>query len=324
MLYPPFVCLQTQPPFSFKDNLSPFSLQKNSMATSSTSLSLSFDSALQPILFHSSHHPSCFPTTFLSAPRSSSLSIHFRRRVPPLSPPQAVDSSVKNPTPGPFLDPTTLEQLKILGDFHQLHEFEHGSLEIRPMEDSELDNAVTLLAESFIESMWLPDQYAQLLAILVNQYVVERRRLMPHMVVLVGLYKSRGEEEEAQIACTAEVSFDALGANAAPPTPSPPRECPYICNMTVKKPLRRKGIGRKLLKACEELIIKMKAKSDVYLHCRVVDKIPFSMYKKAGYKVVKTDSILVWLTAQRRKYLMHKKLPQTISDNISDSDDDHS
>ncbi|XP_072994771.1 GCN5-related N-acetyltransferase 5, chloroplastic [Typha latifolia] len=311
------------------------------MATSSTSLSLSFDSALQPILFHSSHHSSSLLTTFLSVPRSSSLSIHFRRRVPPLSPPQTVDSSIKNPTPGPFLDPTTLEQfkilgdlpfsgpatleqLKILGDFHQLHEFEHGSLEIRPMEDSELDSAVALLAESFIESMWLPDQYVTLLAILVNQYVVERRRLMPHMVVLVGLYKSKGEEEEAQIACIAEVSLDALGANVAPPTPTPPRECPYICNMAVKKALRRKGIGRKLLKACEELIIQMKAKSDVYLHCRVVDKIPFNMYKKAGYKVVKTDSILVWLTAQRRKYLMHKKLPQTVSDNISDSDDDHS
>lgn len=71
----------------------------------------------------------------------------------------------------------------------------------------------------------------------------------------------------------------------------------------------RKGIGKQLLKTCEDLICKMAEKRDVYLHCRMVDKIPLSMYKKAGYQIVKTDSFLVWLTLQRRKYLMRKTLP---------------
>jgi len=34
------------------------------------------------------------------------------------------------------------------------------------------------------------------------------------------------------------------------------------------------------------------------------------MYRKAGYIIVQTDSILVWLSLQKRKYLMSKELPQ--------------
>ncbi|KAG2567967.1 hypothetical protein PVAP13_7NG281900 [Panicum virgatum] len=45
-----------------------------------------------------------------------------------------------------------------------------------------------------------------------------------------------------------------------PPTPTPPLDFPYICNMTVKTALRRRGIGKQLLKACEDLVIKMDAK----------------------------------------------------------------
>ena len=56
----------------------------------------------------------------------------------------------------------------------------------------------------------------------------------------------------------------------------------------------------------------------------MIDTVPFQMYKKAGYKIVKQDSILIWLSLQRRKYLMCKELPPLVepqSDN-SDSEDD--
>ncbi|KAL2903188.1 N-alpha-acetyltransferase [Bienertia sinuspersici] len=91
--------------------------------------------------------------------------------------------------------------------------------------------------------------------------------------------------------------------------PSPPKNCPYICNMSVKEHLRRRGIGWHLLKASEDLISNMSSLRNVYLHCRMIDAAPFSMYKKAGYAVIKTDSFLVLLTLQRRKYLMCKELP---------------
>lgn len=72
----------------------------------------------------------------------------------------------------------------------------------------------------------------------------------------------------------------------------------------------RRGIGKQLLKACEDLITKMDAKGRVYLHCRIIDQVPFNMYRKAGYDVVQTDRILVWLSLQKRKHLMCKELPQ--------------
>ncbi|RZC23176.1 putative mitochondrial protein isoform B [Glycine soja] len=70
-----------------------------------------------------------------------------------------------------------------------------------------------------------------------------------------------------------------------------------------------RGIGWHLLRASEELISQMSSAREVYLHCRIIDEAPFNMYTKADYKIVKTDSILVLLTLQRRKHLMCKKLP---------------
>ncbi|KAJ7953666.1 Acyl-CoA N-acyltransferases (NAT) superfamily protein [Quillaja saponaria] len=179
-----------------------------------------------------------------------------------------------------------------------------------------MDITVGLLAESFAESMLLPSGYVSVLRFLVKQYLIERRTLMPHTAMLIGFYretKEGGDEEEEQLAGTVEVCFDKRGANASPPTPTSPKDSPYICNMAVKKPLRRRGIGWHLLKASEELISLMNPSSDVYLHCRMIDEAPFNMYTRAGYKIVKTDSILILFTLQRRKHLMYKKLPASSS-----------
>lgn len=73
--------------------------------------------------------------------------------------------------------------------------------------------------------------------------------------------------------------------------------------------LCRRGIGWHLLKASEELISQMSSTREVYLHCRVIDAAPVYMYLKAGYKVVKTDSIFSFLMLQSRKHLMCKNLP---------------
>lgn len=116
------------------------------------------------------------------------------------------------------------------------------------MKTEEMDITVSLLAESFAESMVLLSGYAYLLRFLVKQYLIERRELMPHAFTLVGFYRERkqvssgeeeGEEEAEQLAGTVEVCFDKRGSNASPPTPSAPKDSPYICNMTVKQPLRR-------------------------------------------------------------------------------------
>jgi hypothetical protein len=87
----------------------------------------------------------------------------------------------------------------------------------------------------------------------------------------------------------------------------------------------RRGLGKQLLKACEDLVIKMDAKRCVYLHCRIIDQVPFNMYRKAGYNIAQTDSILVWLSLQKRKYLMSKELPQAsaVSESATKDFDDN-
>ncbi|XP_066345246.1 GCN5-related N-acetyltransferase 5, chloroplastic [Miscanthus floridulus] len=241
--------------------------------------------------------------------------------------------------PGVFLSPRALSQLDELAAFRYEHAFPHGLLTVRalrrgPDDDAVAEALVRLLASSFSETVrWAPAQrYAQLLTFVIRRYLHDRRGLAPHAAVLVGFYRPAdadadddgaasedgrddegGEEEgedEGEMACTAEVSFDAVGAPGAPPTPTPPLDFPYICNMTVKTPLRRRGIGKQLLKACEDLVFRMNARRRVYLHCRIIDQVPFNMYRKAGYIIVQTDSILVWLSLQKRKYLMSKELPQ--------------
>ncbi|KAJ6768916.1 ACYL-COA N-ACYLTRANSFERASES (NAT) SUPERFAMILY PROTEIN [Salix koriyanagi] len=216
---------------------------------------------------------------------------------------------------GRFLSNEEIEKLNALQDFRYYQQLETGSMCVRLMRLEEMDITVKLLAESFVESMVLPVGYVSLLRYLVKQYLVERRAAMPHAVTLIGFYKAKqemdtGEEMEdlEELAGTVEVCFDKRGANTSPPTPTSPKNAPYICNMAVKGSLRRRGIGWNLLKASEELISQMGSMQDVYLHCRMIDSAPFNMYTKAGYNIVKTDSLWVLLMLQRRKHLMCKKL----------------
>uniref|UniRef100_A0A6M2E5Q9 N-acetyltransferase domain-containing protein n=1 Tax=Populus davidiana TaxID=266767 RepID=A0A6M2E5Q9_9ROSI len=216
---------------------------------------------------------------------------------------------------GRFLSNEEIEKLNALQNFRYYQQLETGSICVRLMKPEEMDITVKLLAESFVESMLLPVGYVSLLRYLVKQYLIERRAAMPHAVTLIGFYKGKqemntGEEKEdlEELAGTVEVCFDKRGANTSPPTPTSPKNAPYICNMAVKQSLRRRGIGWNLLKASEELISQMSSVRDVYLHCRMIDLAPLNMYTKAGYNIVKTDSIRVLLMLQRRKHLMCKKL----------------
>ncbi|KAJ4961236.1 hypothetical protein NE237_021146 [Protea cynaroides] len=181
---------------------------------------------------------------------------------------------------GRFLTSDEAEKLQILQNFSYSHELVSGSLLVRVMGADEIDITVGLLSESFAESMSLPSDYVRFLAFMVNQYMIKRRTLIPHTVTLIGFYRGDGGEEV--LAGTVEVSFNKQGANDSPPSPTPPKDSPYICNMAVQKQLRRRGIGWHLLKACEELISQMSCTSrEVYLHCRMIDTAPFKIQLNA-------------------------------------------
>uniref|UniRef100_A0A1D1XYC9 Threonine--tRNA ligase n=1 Tax=Anthurium amnicola TaxID=1678845 RepID=A0A1D1XYC9_9ARAE len=270
------------------------------MSAPSTSLSFSLDS----LLFHprhpsrSSSSSSCSRCTLslnLSSPRFTlrhALPMRSIRRPEPQSlrptdpsapfptypPPRPCSLLGGPPRTGAFLGPDGLDKLHFLDGFRYAYEFPHGSLEVRLMSPEEVGATVKLLAESFADSMWIPSRYIRFLEFLVEQYVLQKRAQLPHAATLVVYYQARGGVE-AQLAGTAEVSFNALGGNVSPPSPIPPRDAPYICNMTVKETLRR-----------------------------LIDKGPLNMYEKAGYSIVKTDNIFVWLRLQQRKHLMCKEL----------------
>ncbi|KAL8518965.1 hypothetical protein ACS0TY_010063 [Phlomoides rotata] len=264
---------------------------------------------------HQLHH--------LSAARHHHPFLRFPKRNPcnfPLSLSSSHSASpssspLQNPLPnGRFLTNEELEKLESLGNYSYHKELESGLLWIRVMREEEMDMTVTLLSESFAESMMMATGYVKLLEFLVKNYLIERRERTPHNATLLGVYRENGEED-FELAGTVELTFDKRGANANPPTPTPPKNSPYMCNMAVRKPLRRRGIGWHLLKAGEDLITKMSSSREAYLHCRIIDEGPFNMYTKAGYSVVGTDSILTLLTLQRRRHLMRKELP--ISEDVS-------
>ncbi|GER32322.1 acyl-CoA N-acyltransferases-like protein [Striga asiatica] len=341
----------------------------------STEVSVSF--SLHRQLYHhrrhhssaADHHP-CY--SFLKFPKArNNLSLSS----PHFPFPSSSPSSLQNPLEADrsltnssslqnllqterFLTKDELVNLDLLSNYSYHQQLESGFLWVRVMRDEELDMTVTLLSESFAESMMMATSgYQKLLEFLVKNYLLERRGMMPHNATLLGIYRENGEED-FELAGTVELTFDRKGANVNPPTPKPPKDSPYICNMAVRKPFRRflrdlvwksdlrlgwkktnsysslkkcgflllipglhligiemqakaerRGIGWHLLKASEELITKMGSLREVYLHCRMIDEGPFTMYTKAGYSIVETDSILTWLTLQRRRHLMRKELP---------------
>ncbi|GAB2280422.1 hypothetical protein Dimus_015055 [Dionaea muscipula] len=295
--------------------------------------SLSLLSAVHPHhrrSFHFHYHPTSFkplqpPYAAFPPPNSrhSSFLCRHKLTLPFAVPGSSSSESFPFPetqlTSGRFLTPEELDKLQFLEHFTYSCKLDPGYLRVRVMRDAEIDITAKLLAESFGQSMVIPIGYTTLLGYLVKQYLIERRSSLPYAVTLLGFYREeedgegRGEEGEV-LAGTVELSFDRRGANPSPLTPTPPKDSPYICNMTVKDTLRRRGIGWHLLKASEELISLMSSSREIYLHCRMIDSAPFSMYVKAGYDIVKTDSLFILLTFQRRKHLMYKRLPNLPSE----------
>ncbi|GLJ28376.1 hypothetical protein SUGI_0558320 [Cryptomeria japonica] len=207
-----------------------------------------------------------------------------------------------------LLDDQELEQLKSLENFVYEHRIDHGCLVIKALDNEHMEDTSELLTDCLAEIVWRPLNYRPLLKFSIREYMRERAARVPHVVTLIGLYSER--EGEWTFGGTAEVSFNSKGVSEFQATPAPPKGSPYLCNMAVSKDLRRRGIGWQLLKASEKLATQM-GSSEMYLHCRIIDKAPLNMYTKAGYKVVQTETgnILTLLTWQRRKHLMYKKLP---------------
>ncbi|MCO5567698.1 hypothetical protein L7F22_021392 [Adiantum nelumboides] len=193
-----------------------------------------------------------------------------------------------------------------------------GQLVIRAVRIEQIKGLENLLTDSYSELMRGPLTYRPVLAWILSSYLRERQTHLPNTVTLVGLYKPSEEtmvhEELAPkwwLAGAVEVSFNASGKPDGMQAPLPPEDAPFLSNMAVLKRFRRRGIGRELLKAAEQLALQM-GSTEMYLHCRMVDEAPLNMYRSTGYSVLETDSILSLLLFQRRRHLMYKQLVEPV------------
>ncbi|KAG6543977.1 hypothetical protein Mapa_014601 [Marchantia paleacea] len=211
-----------------------------------------------------------------------------------------------------------MKKVDALRNFEYRIGSEKGVLVVQVLRVEHMKAVEELLVDSFAELMGGLLTYRPLLTLTVRQYVRDRYACLPDAVTLVGLYApaednvvmGRTEDNESSnwlLAGTVELSFSNAGHPDIPAGPSPPPGSPYLCNMAVSSAYRRRGIGRQLLKAAEELAAS-KGCEDMYLHCRMVDMAPLNMYQGAGYQIVATDSILSLLSFQRRRYLMKKRI----------------
>ncbi|BBM97393.1 hypothetical protein MPTK1_1g05370 [Marchantia polymorpha subsp. ruderalis] len=211
-----------------------------------------------------------------------------------------------------------MKKVDALRNFEYRIGTEKGVLVVQVLRVEHMKAVEELLVDSFAELMGGLLTYRPLLTLTVRQYVRDRYACLPDAVTLIGLYApaednvvmGRTEDNESSnwlLAGTVELSFSNAGHPDIPAGPSPPPGSPYLCNMAVSSAYRRRGIGRELLKAAEELAAS-KGCEDLYLHCRMVDMAPLNMYQGAGYQIVATDSILSLLSFQRRRYLMKKRI----------------
>ncbi|KAH7365531.1 hypothetical protein KP509_18G033200 [Ceratopteris richardii] len=215
---------------------------------------------------------------------------------------------------GRDLSPLEKSNMKKILTFKRVNNYLKGRLVIRALRVEQMKDVEILLTDSYAELMWGPLTYKPALAWVLSTYLRERQACLPHAVTLVGLYEPSentksdiGSKPKWCVSGAVEISFNSLGKPKNMQTPLPPEDAPFMSNMAVSKTYRRRGIGRELLKAAEELVLQLGG-HELYLHCRMIDEAPLTMYTKSGYSVVATDNVFSLLLFQRRKHLMYKRL----------------
>ncbi|KAL6776311.1 hypothetical protein ACKKBG_A20630 [Auxenochlorella protothecoides x Auxenochlorella symbiontica] len=200
-----------------------------------------------------------------------------------------------------------------------------AGLLVLPLPKDRLEDAATLLNDSFAESLGYISMYRSYLQSQIRQYLRQHLPLLPKTVILAafrvgdeqgaelaveGSGDAEGEEEhldhepECELVGIVELSFSASTRTKAL-TLNPPPEHAYLSNMAVSQTMRRQGIGSFLLSSAEELAQTM-GHTHVYLHSRVDDAVGVRMYSRAGYETVSQDSGMVRLIGVDPRYLMSK------------------
>ncbi|GLC46478.1 hypothetical protein PLESTM_001879800 [Pleodorina starrii] len=117
--------------------------------------------------------------------------------------------------------------------------------------------------------------------------------------------------QDSRLVGTASLSLSAESqpVRRLPPVNLPPAGAAYVSNMAVDPRVRRRGVARVLLAACEDAA-RAAGRREVWLHVREADGAARALYDGAGYGTVTKDS---WLDSMRHggmrpRLLMRREL----------------
>lgn len=112
--------------------------------------------------------------------------------------------------------------------------------------------------------------------------------------------------ESRQIVGTAAVSF--CESTREELEPVPPKDVAYLSNVAVSTKMRRKGVGRELVRAAEDAARFFSNKRELFLHVRSADPAALALYLSEGYEEFERERSLSLLFSKRSARLLMRKV----------------
>jgi ribosomal protein S18 acetylase RimI-like enzyme len=171
---------------------------------------------------------------------------------------------------------------------------------VRPIQVEDIPSVAALLSEAFYpRNSWL-GWISPVLKLGIYQDLKMRcMARSPQYACLVGMLSSK----QGEIAGTIEISARSLTT-----WPLMGNPVPYISNLAVAKSLRRQGLGKQLLVACEPIVHRW-GFSELYLHVKGENRAARGLYSSMGYRLQDSETPpWVKLLGPSQQLLLRKEL----------------
>lgn len=172
---------------------------------------------------------------------------------------------------------------------------------LRPIELKDIPSVAALLSEAFYPShSWLA--WATPILKLGIYQDLRSRYLMPppQYACFVAVKVVRNNPTVVGTVEVAAKSVFAWGASSLPIL--------YISNLAVARSMRRQGVGRQLLLACEQ-VVRTWGGNELYLHVQGENQAARSLYARTGYQLFRAEvPVLARLLGHPQQLLLRKVL----------------